>query len=41
MEWVIIAAAFAAAGYMIYRSRKSKKGTGNIRDHRGGNDAQR
>jgi len=40
MEWVIIAAVFAAAGYAIYRSKKNK-GNGNYRDHKNGNDAPR
>jgi hypothetical protein len=40
MEWVIIFVVFAAAGYAIYRSRKIN-GSGNYRDHKGGNDAPR
>lgn len=40
MEWFVIAAVFAAAGYMIYRSRKNKSGGGSFRGN-SGNDQQR
>lgn len=40
MEWFIIAAAFAGAAYLIYRSRKAKKGGGSFRDSKG-NEQQR
>jgi tryptophan-rich sensory protein len=34
MVWVIIAAVFAAAAYVIYRNRKEEKAGGNYSDHR-------
>lgn len=40
MDWLIIAVVFGAAAYLVYRSRKNKKG-GSYSDHKGNNGPQR